>query len=225
MFDFRLFWKCLMLPILAAAMFGLTLWLPGTAFAGIVGSDHDFADKGWNTTGEVCAVCHVPHDNKGHEYWRNGLLWNHKLSVATYTMYDSNHSDSIDGAVSAQPDGTAKLCLGCHDGTVAIDEFGASPTQTKFLDGGEKIPSFMDGANLDMRGTHPISIVYDEAADGNLSVQTTAMGASGTIADVLDDGKVQCSSCHDVHDQETLDGSLLREQLDGSVLCLVCHTK
>jgi hypothetical protein len=55
------------------------------------------------------------------------------------------------------------------------------------------------------------------------------MGTSGTIADVLDAGKVQCSSCHDVHDQESVAGThLLRVLNNGanpSGLCLTCHIK
>jgi hypothetical protein len=58
------------------------------------------------------------------------------------------------------------------------------------------------------------------------------MGTSGTIASVLDNGKVQCSSCHDVHDQESVAGShLLRvaqtvaQGGTASGLCLTCHIK
>ncbi|MCR4332912.1 MAG: hypothetical protein NUV34_09470, partial [Sulfuricaulis sp.] len=65
-----------------------------------------------------------------------------------------------------------------------------------------------------------------------LRATTTAMGTSGTIADVLDGGKVQCSSCHDVHDQESVTGShLLRVAQTvtqggaASGLCLTCHNK
>jgi hypothetical protein len=58
------------------------------------------------------------------------------------------------------------------------------------------------------------------------------MGTSGTIADVLDAGKVQCSSCHDVHDQESVAGTHLvrvaQSVAQGGVasgLCLTCHDK
>jgi hypothetical protein len=66
-----------------------------------------------------------------------------------------------------------------------------------------------------------------------LRPKSTTMGTSGTIADVLEGGtKVQCSSCHDVHDQDTVVGShLLRVGTTvakgglASGLCLVCHDK
>jgi hypothetical protein len=202
---------------------------------GVKYSVHDFSLESWNATDEICRVCHVPHDhNRTSQRYLSGLLWNHALSSATYTMYDSSWSSTLDGAQSAQPDGIAKLCLGCHDGTVAVDNFDKysgtlfmSDFNPNFI-----IPGFSDGANRDLRGTHPVSIEYDPVADGNLNPKTDAMGTSGTIQDVLDHDKVQCSSCHDVHDQETVPGTrLLRvaqsvaEGGTPSGLCLTCHIK
>ncbi len=209
--------------------------------AGIVNSPHDFsAATTWNFTGEICRVCHVPHDHqRAEQLYLNGLLWNHQVSTATYTMYNQAWSSTLDGAQSPQPDGIAKLCLGCHDGTVGVNQFDAqvNAAPTGFLMGdfnpGFVIPGFVDGTNLDLRGTHPLSILYDTTADPNLNVTSTTMGTSGTIADVLDAGKVQCSSCHDVHDQESVAGTHLLRVAQQTVagagepsgLCLTCHIK
>ena len=244
-----------MKKLIVASIALLVLGLSGLAFAdgaglGIVGSPHDFTDNsseagvvdelGWNQREEICRVCHVPHDHqKSTQRYLNGLLWNHGVSAATYTMYDSTWSSTLDGAQSTQPDGVAKLCLGCHDGTIAIDTFDkyiGTAGDIKTIYGGGvdafEVPSFADGANEDLRGTHPLSITYDTAADPNLNATSTAMGTSGTIADVLDNGKVQCSSCHDVHDQESVAGThLLRVAQTvaqggaASGLCLTCHDK
>jgi len=245
------------LIVACIALFGLAF--SGFAFAageglGIVGSPHDFTDDlssevggavlelgtsgGWNQRNEICRVCHVPHDHqKSTQRYTNGLLWNHAVSAATYTMYDSTWSSTLDGAQSAQPDGVAKLCLGCHDGTIAIDTFdkyaGTAGNDIKSIYSGGvaafEVPSFLDGANEDLRGTHPLSITYDTALDPNLNPTSDAMGTSGTIEDVLDNGKVQCSSCHDVHDQESVAGThLLRVAQTGTTpsgLCLTCHNK
>jgi Zn-finger protein len=213
---------------------------------GIVGSPHDFTDsksaetggtvdESWNARGEICRVCHIPHDNENSsQYYLNGLLWNHKVSSATYTMYSS---ETINGTQSAAPDGTAKLCLGCHDGTVALDSYdkyaGTTGNEIQNIYSGGladlRVSTNMDGSNIDLRGVHPVSIVYDPTADPNLNPTTTSMGASGTIADVLDNGKVQCSSCHDVHNQESVGGThLLRVAQTGTTpsgLCLTCHIK
>lgn len=210
--------------------------------AGIVGSSHDFTDndspesgtvdESWNGRAEICRVCHIPHDNENTaQYYLNGLLWNHKVSSQSYTMYTSDH---LDGVQSTQPDGIAKLCLGCHDGTVALDAFdkyaGTTGNEIQNLYNAEfQVSANLDSGATDLRGTHPLSITYDETADTNLHAKTDSMGSSGTIADVLDNGKVQCSSCHDVHNQESVAGThLLRVAQKGSSpsgLCLTCHIK
>lgn len=222
---------------------------------GIVGSPHDFSSEAWNFRGEICRVCHVPHDhNKNWELFSNGLLWNHQLSAATYQMYaeegsmNPDFANYIDGAWDPEPTGVSKLCLGCHDGTVGIDQFdrnsgaagSSTGTATVFIDdidAGFQVPGAavpMIGSDLNLTGTHPLSIVYDETADLGLRPRTNAMGTSGTIDDVLQQTpvgpKIQCSSCHDVHDGagEAVPGThLLRVSTKAppSGLCLTCHKK
>lgn len=230
---------------MAGLLFAGSVWADG-AGVGIVGSPHDFtdnlspdvgaSDETWNARNEICRVCHVPHDHqRASQRYLNGLLWNHGVSAASYTMYSSSWSSTLNGAQSPQPDGVAKLCLGCHDGTVAIDTFDKYTGGSWFMADQNPnfiIPGFADGANRDLRGTHPLSITYDTTADPNLRPTSTTMGTSGTIASVLDNGKVQCSSCHDVHDQESVAGTnLLRvaqtvaQGGNPSGLCLTCHVK
>jgi len=235
----------------------LGVGLSGMASAAITGSSHDFTDglKGksgntgagtavsetWNGRNEICRVCHVPHDHsQAAQRYTNGLLWNHGVSSATYTMYDSTWSPTITGAQDAQPTGTAKLCLGCHDGSVAIDTFDKYAGGTIWFDGtatgystGYKVPGFTDGGNLDLRGTHPISIAFPAADPNEFTDPSVATWASGdTVASTLDGGKIQCSTCHDVHSQEQVAGThLLRAAqtvAQGGVasgLCLTCHVK
>lgn len=237
--------------VLLAGVGMLTLVASGPAWAngqglGIAttGSPHNFADDvvagvatpgseiggGWNGREEICRVCHVPHDhNRDTKRYENGLLWNHELSVQTYTMYTSA---TLDGAQDGQPTGIAKLCLGCHDGTVGIDTFDKFTGGAVFManyDADFQFPGPV--TNFSLQGTHPISIEYDEVADTGLKGKGNPMGASGTIADVLEGGKkVQCSTCHDVHDQpgESVAGThLLRVSTKSppSGLCLTCHKK
>lgn len=210
---------------------------------GAPGSPHNFVDNigeaelpgvgGWNAREELCRVCHVPHDHdRATRYGDVGVLWNHALSSATYTMYTSA---TIDGTTEPQPTGYSKMCLGCHDGTVAIDSFDKYAGGSFFID--DYNPNFLvPGSNFsgDLGHTHPISIVYDPSLDPNLHPKTNAMGGSGTIEDVLENGElVQCTTCHDVHDQpgESMPGTnLLRVTQHGgsgapSGLCLTCHIK
>ena len=200
-------------------------------------SPHNFYGEAWNvgyggSNGDICTVCHAPHDH-GRTLFENGYLWNHQLATTTYVMYSS---DSLDGAQDAQPTGVAKLCLGCHDGSVGVDQFGSTTPGTVFL---SSIANSSGTDQNSLAGVHPISIVYDPSADSGLNPTSTVVSdsdtgaTSGTIADILFDGsKVQCASCHDVHNTlgETVPNTaLLRVNKRGtavpSELCLTCHNK
>jgi hypothetical protein len=98
-----------------------------------------------------------------------------------------------------QPSGVSKLCLSCHDGTVAEDSFG-----------GQVGTTFMSGSALvgtDLSNDHPISFTYDDTLAGNdgglYPPSTTNSGLGGTIAaDMLFGGSMECGSCHDVHNAD-----------------------
>lgn len=182
--------------------------------AGIQGSDHDFSAKSWNTTGEICATCHTPHNADTSVV---APLWNHDVSNATYTLYNS---PSLDATVG-QPSGSSKACLSCHDGTVALDSFGGN-TGTNFIGGDEVI-----GTSLN--DDHPVSFTYDTllaTTDGDLAdPDIVSSGLGSTISDdLLIAQKVECASCHDVHNSVNID-KLLRKNNANSALCMTCHTK
>jgi predicted CXXCH cytochrome family protein len=207
----------------------LLLVLAGSASAGIQNSVHDLRTE--LGIDEVCVVCHTPHNAVdpvalGLDY---APLWNHEVSGATYTLYDSSTLQHTPG----QPDGSSKLCLSCHDGSVAVDNYGGTTSGTLFVDDsvfdglpGEAVGGDRDfGTSLD--NDHPISFLYDPvaASDPEILPSSTPVSIGGTIASrLLVDGKVQCSSCHDVHD---VDGNahLLVIENTGSNLCLACHEK
>lgn len=186
----------------------------------ITGSKHDFSGKGWtnlsvSSGAEICVVCHTPHNGT------SGLeapLWNHALTVATFTPYASSTLDASVG----QPDGVSLVCLSCHDGTVALDAFGSTPGVIEFMPAGARL------LGTDLANDHPVSFTYDTAlasADGGLfDPAITASGLGGTIEqDFLRSGKVQCASCHNPHD--VANGKFLRKDNTGSALCLTCHDK
>ena len=186
---------------------------------GITGSAHDFTAAGWNPTTEICVVCHTPHNADATVTL--APLWNHEVSTAAYTPYNSNTLDATVG----QPDGVSKLCLSCHDGTVAIDNFGGVTTGTNFM--GTVAPDRNLGT--DLANDHPVSFTFDVAlasADGGLWDPTiTNSGLGSTInVDMLRAGKVQCVSCHEPHNKYG-NNFLLRKNNTGSALCLTCHNK
>lgn len=195
-------------------------------------SHHDFSVVSWSG-GRVCVVCHTPHN--ANTDVPGSPLWNHQLTSATFQLYHSSTLDAFPG----QPTGKSKLCLSCHDGTVAMDSYGGNTSGTRFTSFGN--------FGTDLRHNHPISFTYNTAlanADGELhdpSVRLTGLG--GTIEeDLLDNGSLECTSCHDVHVSRNTQGCVgchnvhapggvetktlsLRISNDGSAFCLTCHNK
>ncbi|MBI5921635.1 MAG: cytochrome C [Betaproteobacteria bacterium] len=209
----------------AAILLAISAQSALAAIGTIVGSKHDFSSGGPNaaykgTGTQVCVYCHSPHASSS-----VGQLWNHAASTATYTLYSSSTLNAAPG----QPTGVSKLCLSCHDGTVAIDSFG-TVTGTKLVTGAANI-------GTDLGASHPIGFVYDAALvtlDPGLKAITSAVtigaATAGTIASkMLDkDGKVACTSCHDVHNTEiatAVEAKLLKVSTSASALCKSCHVK
>lgn len=200
-------------------LLGATLAVAGLAASAgtIVGSAHDFTSQ----AGQVCVACHAPHNAV---VLSDAPLWNHQLSVATYTLYSN---PSTMNAVVGQPGSSSKLCLSCHDGTVAVNNFGTVTNATNVLSGTKSM-----GINLS--NDHPIGITYDAAlvtADGSLNPITNALtiGAVGkqkvgTIAsNMLYVGKVECASCHDVHNTYTASTKMVKTA--ATTICTTCHAK
>ena len=108
---------------------------------------------------QVCVFCHTPH---GAENIPAAPLWNRQLSGATYTPYTSNSIDATD--IAATPGGSSKLCLSCHDGTLAIGQVNVANGQLNPV-------IAMTGTELD--GSIP-------AGEGELSGFTRRLGVNLT---------------------------------------------
>ncbi len=195
------------------------LFFAGTASAqGILGTEHDFSQAGaFNDGGEICVACHTTHNTD--TTVSDAPLWNHEVTTATFTPYDSGTMNAATGA----PDGISLLCLSCHDGTVALDSFGGA-TGSQLMTGGALV-------GTDLQDDHPVGITYDTAlagADGALhDPSAVASGLGGNInVDMLfgpSNDKLECGSCHDVHDDTF--GAFLVKSNASSALCLTCHDK
>jgi predicted CXXCH cytochrome family protein len=191
---------------------GILLLLAATpSISQITGTDHDFSSRGWGSN-QICIFCHTPHNAATGV---SAPLWNHAVTTATYTLYDSSVSSTFN-ATPSQPGGVSKLCLSCHDGTVAIDSFGTR-TGTTNMTGSANL-----GTNL--TNDHPISFAYNAAlatADGGL---VTPASASSVVSGIpLFSGNLECASCHNVH--SNTNGDFLRASNAASALCLRCHIK
>jgi predicted CXXCH cytochrome family protein len=209
----------------------------------IANTKHDFSGGSgsvptWNTNaqgvrlqlaGQICAPCHAPHNNIASTV----PLWSHTLSAGGYTTYTSYRT----GTAAPAPDGSSKLCLSCHDGSVALAAFKGNVSALMTTKMGD-LSSGVNSLGSDLSNDHPISFTYDATlvtaagkdAYGNnkLNDPDAANGstitATGSIThDMLESGKVQCKSCHDPHNN-TYSPFLVKDNT-GSKLCLVCHNK
>lgn len=200
-----------------------------SAMAGtIVNSKHDMrtflTDEG---TQQVCVFCHTPHQSASAN--AQDPLWNKQLSaVNSYGVYNSstlNANDIADiGGATLGSATTSHLCMSCHDGTVAVNALFKAP-----LDGNagtlKAIPSNSSAyLGTSLSDDHPINFTYDAAlasADGGLVTPANSSYVTANIP--LYNGKVQCASCHNVHDPQN--APFLRVSNSGSGLCLKCHIK
>ncbi len=192
------------------------LALSTVTFAAVSGSVHDLRTLIGDD--KICGVCHSPHDVNNPNGDPAAPLWGHVTDVSAYTMYSSPGVP-----VLTEPAGISKLCLGCHDGVTALSayhDYGGTNTT---------LSTTTAAISKNLTGTHPISVPY--APDAGYLNEDSNLGLSGTIAENLGGGAggtVECSTCHDVHNNtplEVLGPHLLRVDNVDSLLCLACHIK
>jgi len=172
-----------------------------------------------NTTGSLgCTFCHAPHSGLG------GVtpLWNQTLSQQSYVPYISTTDPQKGSAVPPILGKGSSLCLSCHDGTVAVGQtavYGKVPTT------GTLKSSDVLGTNL--TGSHPFNLVLPIVDSPNLVASLAQNGATAdtTGAVKLINGNIECTSCHDPHNQGidiVAQNFLVRNSSNGQ-MCLACH--
>ena len=80
---------------------------------------------------QVCVFCHTPHLAQPTNL---APLWNRTFSTSTYITYKSTSMDALAPGMTGneiagtldQPGGSSKLCLSCHDGTLAVGTVGVA---------------------------------------------------------------------------------------------------
>jgi predicted CXXCH cytochrome family protein len=161
---------------------------------------------------EICIFCHTPHSSLP-----ASPLWNKNNPGASYTLYSSSTLQAIPG----QPDGSSILCLSCHDGTIALGDVISRSTDISFSGGITTMPSGAKNLSTDLSDDHPISFDYSAtlaSADGQLK------DPSNVLPPVyLENGRLQCISCHDPHDNTNDNFLVVSKQ--NSELCKRCHDK
>jgi predicted CXXCH cytochrome family protein len=160
-------------------------------------------------------------------------------------MYDGGPAGRA-GRAAAQairngttPGSASLLCLSCHDGSIAVNQYGnASQPLSSQGRGGDTIsPQYRIGYQGYLVNHHPIGLDYVQVRTQDAEIRDPdafnltpvskirghlfGNGASGTGAQTF----LECASCHSVHNKGNSGERLLWRSNRDSELCLTCHDK
>ncbi len=185
-------------------------------FSSILDSEHNLSTLGRgkiraSSEEQVCIFCHTPHNAAPIQ-----PLWNRSVPVENYTVYSSNSMQALPG----QPTGSSKLCLSCHDGTIALGSVTSRGQPIAMAGGMTTLPPGSSNLGTDLSDDHPISFRYDQslaARDGKLA----SPAALPAPLHLDSRGELQCTTCHDAHNDAN--GKFLVMNNSDSRLCRSCH--
>jgi len=197
---------------------------------GVAGTVHNLSVSGPGevrslTEDEICKFCHIPHNAAVPE-----PLWGHRLSeVGQYRTPEmsSAHGERV---LTPQPDGASRLCLSCHDGTVALGDVVGEKAPIPMI-GAQRLHSTRPGfIGTDLSGSHPVSFVVPEHlgedSERDMGLRSLAIIDADPDVDLDAWGKMQCTSCHNPHsDINFRPGEVPHFWVKSSIdeVCLTCH--
>jgi predicted CXXCH cytochrome family protein len=137
------------------------------------------------------------------------------------------------------PGSVSRLCLSCHDGTVGVNEYGFAPGRSESrgsgsVVGGTKrfiVDQFEIGGGGTLTNHHPIGFSYIDVAskDDEIANPDTVVNGAGeamtTIRSLLYGDRMECVTCHDVHNTKNTGETFLWKSDRNSGFCLTCHIK
>jgi len=183
---------------------------------GVVSSPHNLST---GAEQRVCIFCHTPHHaTRLSDQLYPGPLWNRDEIVDPfyYTPYESSTLVATQGKAVTQPQGASRICLSCHDGTIAL----ASASHGLAVN----LPPLSGSAVLgrDLRYDHPVSVQYGAQPS---EYQDPAVLNAGKVKLVNRSGVnyVECTSCHDPHDNQYGNFLVLDTSTQQDSLCSTCH--
>ncbi len=241
--------------IISMVVAALVPLFAAAAGAGVVNTVHNLSTTGPGAIkateeAEICIFCHVPHNANPAV-----PLWNHDMSGAAYTMYDSEYlkragypTPSELGAAPAEPGFVSRLCLSCHDGTVAVGALyivrgtilGDSIIAMTGVEPTGEMPATAAGyIGTDLTRHHPVGIKYDSSiavtfgsAGSGVNPRPIELHASPAaplkVYAYATGNYVECASCHDAHVENekflrVTTGANLAAKIDTT--CNSCHSK
>jgi predicted CXXCH cytochrome family protein len=189
--------------------------------ASIINTKHDFRTTSTaqirSATGQdACVFCHTPHNAGSASY-----LWNHRTSSGDFPVYNSSTLQST--VTPIQPQDVSKLCLSCHDGTIALGD--------TVNDGSI---AFVQGNGYTLPANSPSNLAGDQTFANDHPFGFAPRTSTETVNPPAFDpvkldksGKLQCNSCHDPHkeDNDPVTRKFLVKGNQASAVCITCHQK
>lgn len=170
---------------------------------------------------QVCVFCHTPHSPQPIQ-----PLWNHQLSTADYILYSSEYLTSLSYSIPNQPNPRSKLCLSCHDGTIALGAvYNNMGTTTIAMQNDITVMPSGIPSNIgtSLVNDHPVGYIYDNAKDPELVARPWPWNTPVKLDPDASNGTVECHTCHEPHNNQF--GKFLRMDNTNAALCTFCHTK
>jgi predicted CXXCH cytochrome family protein len=170
-------------------------------------------------------------------------LWNHELTAnyLLFDMYQNGPGAPQTGPKASQaiangmtPGSVSLLCLSCHDGSVAVNSYGntAQPASSRSGGGNTLLGTeYLIGKDKYLGNHHPIGFDYDAVAGVDTEIRSAdaaTLGTAGLVRNHLygtDASKMECATCHSVHNKGNTGERLLWRSDARSRLCLTCHDK
>ncbi len=196
----------------------VTLLTAGTAGADIASTPHNLSTSGTGAfravdESRICIFCHTPHNARDDV----PFLWNREDQTTNYIPYQST---TLVAAVG-QPTGASRLCLGCHDGTIALGAVLDREQEIAFAGGVRLLPGTSPALmGTDLSDDHPISLIYDsQLAQTRGELVDPALLPPQVKVD--DTSQLQCTACHNPHNNDL--GKFLVMTNTFGRLCNTCH--
>jgi predicted CXXCH cytochrome family protein len=196
----------------AALAFAL---LAGRAVAaggsGLHAGRHNLSATGPGTVRAVaetraCIFCHVTHGQAD------------EARPAGLGVYRQYRSSTMRENAPAVVSGSSRLCLSCHDGTIALGQTARGVIPLVNAGPGGRMPPGRANLGTDLSGSHPVSFRPGPS-------RATRAPARGDAVKLDRHGLMQCTSCHDPHseDVDPEQRKFLVKSNRGSAICQSCH--
>lgn len=189
---------------------------PAVAQESVVDSVHNLSTSGRGRItaqeeSRVCIFCHTPHNASP-----QAPLWNRFNPRTHYRIYSSSTTDArID-----QPGGPSKMCLSCHDGSIALGMVLSRDPTNPIRMNQDFLPTGTTNLTNDLSDDHPIGFRFDRQLF-NRDRQLRSPDVISREIKLGDRGELECVACHDPHNNEW--GDFLRITERQGALCRTCH--